>query len=305
MRIPWRIAFGIGVLAVEGAGAQSVADRAELRKLNQEAAAAHERRDYSAFLDLSRRVVEKAPRSVGALYNLACAQALAGAPSEAIATLGRLAGRGVAFDLGSDSDLESLRGSPEFQAVARKMAALAEPFGSSTVAFTLPDKTLITEGIAYDAKSGDFFVSSVRHRKVVRVSKDGVASDFLAPRDGFYAMVALDVDPSKNVLWASSHASPQMEGYREADEGRSFVVELDLATGKVLRRIRAARALSRRASQRPRGRTSRGARDRRPVLRSDSIYCRPTRRLSACSWMWDRSARPRGWPGHPMESRCS
>ena len=230
---------GFGILAVVAAlSAQSVDDRAELRKLNQEAAAAHERKDYPAFLELARKIVEKAPRSVGALYNLACAQALNGAGAKAIATLDRLASRGAAFDLNGDPDLESLKGSSELQAVSRKMAALAEPVGSSTVAFTLPDKTLITEGIAHDPKTGDFFVSSVRRRKIVRVSKDGAVSDFLeSGRDGFYAAVALDVDPRRNVLWASSHASRQMEGYGDEDEGRSFVAELELGSSKLLRKV--------------------------------------------------------------------
>jgi sugar lactone lactonase YvrE len=238
MRLFSATAFGAITILTALPRAQSVDDRAELRRLNQEAAAAHERKDFPAFLELSRRIVAKAPRSVGALYNLACAQALTGAGAEAIATLDRLASRGAAFEINDDPDLESLREAPEFQAVARKMAALAEPLGTSAVAFTLPDKTLITEGIAHDAKTGDFFVTSIRHRKILRVSKDGAVSDFLeSGRDGFYSVVALDVDPGRNVLWASSHASPQMEGYRDEDEGRSFVAELDLRSSRLRRKI--------------------------------------------------------------------
>jgi sugar lactone lactonase YvrE len=227
-----------GLLAGSLALAQSVDDRAELRKLVQEAAAAHERKDYPAFVELTRRVAAKAPRSIGALYNLACAQALNGAGAEAIATLDSLAERGVAFDLSADPDLESLRKTPAFDTVVKKMAALEEHVGSSEVAFTLPDKTLITEGIAHDPKSGDFFVSSIRRRKIVRVSKDGAVSDFLeSGRDGLYSVVALGVDPARNVLWASTSASAQMEGYRESDEGRSFVAEIDLSSSKRLRKI--------------------------------------------------------------------
>jgi sugar lactone lactonase YvrE len=236
----FRVAIAFGAIAVLTAlsPAQSVDDRAELRRLNQDAADAHERKDFPSFLELTRKIVEKAPRSVGALYNLACAQALNGAGAEAIATLDRLASRGAAFDLNGDPDLESLRDSPGFQAVSRKMAALSEPVGSSAVAFTLPDKTLITEGIAHDPKTGDFFVSSVRRRKILRISKDGSVSDFLeSGRDGFYAVVALDVDPGRNVLWASSHASRQMEGYRDEDEGRSFVAEIELGSSKLLRKV--------------------------------------------------------------------
>jgi sugar lactone lactonase YvrE len=235
-----RLTTALGAIAIVTAlsRAQSIDERAELRRLNQEAAAAHERGDFRSFLELTGRIVEKAPRSVGALYNLACAQALNGAGGEAIATLDRLASRGAAFELDEDPDLESLRDSPEFRAVARKMSALSERVGSSTVAFTLPDKTLITEGVAHDPRTGDFFVSSVRRRKILRISRDGSVSDFLeSGRDGFYAVVALDVDPGRNVLWASSHASPQMEGYRDEDEGRSFVAELDLASSKLRRKI--------------------------------------------------------------------
>ncbi|HEY7819560.1 MAG TPA: hypothetical protein VIG29_15155, partial [Vicinamibacteria bacterium] len=217
---------------------QPLDDRSELLRLREEAAAARERKDFDAFLELTQRIVEKAPRSVGALYNLARAQALNGDRSAALRTLDGLAARGVAFELGADPDLQSLRDLPGFREVVRRMAALEEPLGTSSPAFTVPDKTLIAEGVAFDPKSGDFFVSSVRHRKIVRISREGKVGDFFSPgRDGFYAAVALDLDPRRNVLWASSHASPQMEGFRKEDEGRSFVAELDLETSKLLRRV--------------------------------------------------------------------
>jgi sugar lactone lactonase YvrE len=175
---------------------------------------------------------------VGALYSLACAQALDGDGSAALETLDRLALRGVAFDLAADPDLHSLLEMPRFREVARRMAALDEPVGESKPAFTLSDRTLITEGVAFDPTSGDFFVSSVRHRKILRISPEGEVRDFVpSGRDGLYSAVALDVDPLRKVLWASSHASPQMEGFRKEDEGRSFVAKLDLETSKLLKRV--------------------------------------------------------------------
>jgi hypothetical protein len=238
MRFPRLIAVGITGSLLLLPSVPRAQDRSELLRLREEAAAAHERRDFDAFLELTQRIVEQAPRSVGALYNLACAQALNGEGSAALRTLDGLAAREVAFDLAADPDLQSLRELPGFQEVARRMAVLEEPFGKSRPAFTLPDKTLITEGVAFDPRRGDFFVSSVRHRKIVRISPEGKVGDFLEPgRDGFYSAVALDVDPKRNVLWASSYASPQMEGFRQEDEGRSFVAELDLETSKLLRRV--------------------------------------------------------------------
>jgi sugar lactone lactonase YvrE len=118
------------------------------------------------------------------------------------------------------------------------MAALRTPVGQSTVAFTLSEKDLITEGVAHDPKTGAFFVSSVHRRKIVRVAKDGTVSDFVAEgRDGLFAAVALAVDPARNVLWVSTAAEPAMAGYRTEDAERSFVFEYDLASGKLLRKI--------------------------------------------------------------------
>jgi len=84
MRLLSFLAAGLGWIAMS-AGAQPAADRAELRKLYQEAVAAHQRKDYASFLDLSRKIVEKAPRSV----ELSTARSASG--SGPISTLSRTA----------------------------------------------------------------------------------------------------------------------------------------------------------------------------------------------------------------------
>src|SRR5262245_27634128 len=87
------------LLAAALAPAQPASERDELRRLQKEAAAAHARKDYPAFLELSRALQQRAPRSNRALYNLACAHALAGEKADALRLLDRLAERGVAYDL--------------------------------------------------------------------------------------------------------------------------------------------------------------------------------------------------------------
>jgi sugar lactone lactonase YvrE len=175
---------------------------------------------------------------VGAPYTLARAHALNGNSAEAIAILDHLAERGVILDLAKDASLASLRGAAGFERVIQKMATLEAPVGTSRVAFTLPDKTLITEGVAHDAKTGAFFVSSVRQRKIVRIGRDGVAKDFCASgQGGLYAVTALALDAERRLLFASSQAFPQMEGYQKEERDRSFVAVFDVDTGKLLRKI--------------------------------------------------------------------
>src|SRR4029450_11679727 len=70
--------------------------RAELTREHEAARAAHAKKDYEAFRAHSARVAELAPRSVGALYNVACAEALLGRADAAAALLLKLAAMGTA-----------------------------------------------------------------------------------------------------------------------------------------------------------------------------------------------------------------
>ena len=218
--------------------AVSALGRDEVAETAARAQAAYKKKDYKAFLAESQGLTVLAPHSVRAQYNLACAQSLNGHAAQAVGLLDQLATGGAAFDVEADGDFAGLKTRPDFQAVVRKMKALDTPIGSSTLAFTLPEKTLLTEGIAYDPKSDAFFVSSVHRRKVLRVTRNGAVSDFVAEaQDGLLSAVALVVDPARRALWVSSEAHPPMIGIRPEDAGRSFVFEYDLDTAKLRRRL--------------------------------------------------------------------
>jgi sugar lactone lactonase YvrE len=215
----------------------SPASRAELRSHYEQAAAAHRAGDYERFLAESRIVQELAPRSLRAAYNVACGHALLGREKEALAILDRLARMGVAFDLAKEDDFAAIKASSGFQGVVRRMAALRAPLGTSSVAFTIGEKDLLPEGVAHDAKTGAFFVSSVHKRKIVRVA-DGRASDFVPEgQDGLLSTLAMAVDPARRALWVSTDGLAQTRGLRKEDEGRSTVVEFDLDSGRRRRAI--------------------------------------------------------------------
>lgn len=214
------------------------ASRAELRRHYELAAAAHQAKDYEQFLSESRIVQGLAPHSLRAAYNVACGHALLGQDKEALAILDRFARMGIAFDIAKDDDFAKIKAAPGFQDVVRRMAALDAHVGTSSVAFTLAQRDLLTEGIAHDPKTGAFFVSSVHRRKIVRLGADGKASDFVPEgQDGLLSTLALAVDPARRALWASTDGVAQTRGLGKADEGRSVVVELDVDNGKQRRAI--------------------------------------------------------------------
>ena len=107
----------------------------------------------------------------------------------------------------------------------------------TSVTATIPERDLVPEGIAYDPVTRRFFVGSTWRRKIVAVDRDGKARDFFAGET--WGLVGMRVDAKRRRLWAvTSHAGRGMPmiDMDAADEGRSAVLELDVDSGRLLRR---------------------------------------------------------------------
>ncbi len=239
MRLSRRSVSSVSLgLTLALAPAGHAGSRDELQKHFEQASAAHRAGDYAVFRTESQAAVELAPRSLRALYNLACAYALLGADGDAFAILERFGRMGLFFDLDADVDFARLRGSARFEEVKKTMAALRQPVGRSSVAFALPEKDLLTEGVAHDPRTRAFFVSSVHRRKIVRIGPDGQARDFIPEaQGGLLSPLALIVDAGRRALWVSTDGVAETTGLRKEDEGRSAVVEYDIDTGRRRRSI--------------------------------------------------------------------
>ncbi len=103
----------------------------------------------------------------------------------------------------------------------------------AAVAFTIREKELAPEGVAYDPVTKAFFVASVRKGKVVRIGPDGKTSDFVPPGSGLRSALGMGVDAKRRTLWVASEAIPMMNGAHEGDPPQSALFEFDLDTGKL------------------------------------------------------------------------
>jgi hypothetical protein len=83
----------------------------------------------------------------------------------------------------------------------------------------MAEKDLIPEDIAYDPVGGRFFLSSVRHKKIVSLTRDGKFRDFVP--EGPWPMMALAADSRRRWLWATID---------------SAVLKYSLDSGKLLKR---------------------------------------------------------------------
>lgn len=95
------------------------------------------------------------------------------------------------------------------------------------VAFRIPEKDLIPEGIAYDATSRSFFVSSIHKNKIIRIDERNKVTDFIkSGKEGIGQALSMKVRDGK--LWVCSNT-----GKGNAQD-RSMVHAFDLASGNLV-----------------------------------------------------------------------
>jgi sugar lactone lactonase YvrE len=206
---------------------------AESRAHYRAALQAYEARDLPAFLAHAREAQALRPAHGGATYALASAFALTGDTAGALGMLRHFAALGYSADLAADSDFVTLRDEVGYAEVSRRLARNGEPVVASRVAFELPDRELLTEGIAYDPGEDVFYVGSVHQAKIFRVTRAGGTSEFAPDSTGRWAPLGLRVDGKRRALWVATAALPQTAGYSASDSGRSALLRYDLGSGRL------------------------------------------------------------------------
>jgi sugar lactone lactonase YvrE len=172
------------------------------------------------------------------VFRLASVEASLGNQQAALDWLSVYSKSGLTFaDPSAESEFAALKDAPEFQAILARLKAARQPVSNSKPFLTLPEKDLIAEDIAYDPARDRFFVSSVRHRKILSVTKRGKVTEFLPEgQPNIWAILALCVDSKRKVLWASTAAMPEAIGFTKQEEGRSALLKYSLESGALLKR---------------------------------------------------------------------
>jgi sugar lactone lactonase YvrE len=138
----------------------------------------------------------------------------------------------------NDHDFTRSASSAQYRAIASRLNDREPRIVRSTTAFTVPQRELIPEGIAFDSETGDFYLSSIHLRKIIRVTADGTPSDFVREGEGgLLGTLGMKVDAKRRMLWVISTAIPEMNGYTPALEGQSAVFAYDLRTGALVTNV--------------------------------------------------------------------
>lgn len=192
--------------------------------------AAHKAHDYATMQAGTGKLLALLPGYPRPIYYLAITHTALGEHPAAFAALNQLADMGLYFDIRKGGNFTALQAAPEFAALEARFASNLKPVGKATPAFRLTEPDFIPEGLAYDSDSGDFFVASVRLRKILRVHGDQI-STFATRDSGLWSVLGLRADPAHGILWAASEALPQMQDYTAKLAGKSTLVRFDLHSG--------------------------------------------------------------------------
>ena len=158
------------------------------------------------------------PQHPTLLYRLAQALEANGQREEAVRVLERVASMGLTYPAEKDFPHES------YANATKRFAQNAKPVGTARHELTIERLGLIPEGIAFDGKR--LFVSSVRMKTIYEGDKVFATAPW-----GVFGMA---VDRKRGVLWATTTALPQVEGFRAEDKGKSALLKVSLRDGRVL-----------------------------------------------------------------------
>jgi hypothetical protein len=206
------------------------------RYYRQQAAAAYKSKDYTTALANLNKALELIPDHPTLFYNIAAISTLQGKTTEALASLSKIADMGIALRPEKDADFDAIKETPEFKAILKRFEQNRTPVVKSTTAFTIHEKGLITEGIAYDPVDESFFISSVHKRKILSIGKSGEVATLATEHDGLFSALGMKVDTNRRHLWITSTAFPQMINFKKDEDGTSAVLKFDLRTKKLLKK---------------------------------------------------------------------
>lgn len=160
--------------------------------------------------------------------------------SEAYTVLVELQNTGYGYDLHDDPRFAKIATTQVWDYILENLDANRAPFGTGTLAYTLPREDLLLESLAWDPSREKLLVGSARDGTVYIATTDG-ALEPLAAADadnGMWSVFDLAVDAERGVLWVASTAVPHYKNYdAEEDLGRAGIFKFDLKTGKFIKRF--------------------------------------------------------------------
>jgi sugar lactone lactonase YvrE len=108
--------------------------------------------------------------------------------------------------------------------------------GHSEIAFQLPERDLIPEGICYDPEDDVFYLGSIRKSKILKISRDGDVGVFVQPIEGEErGYLGMRIDLNRRILWANWHQDLKPNDPDPERQLLTGISKFDLESGQLIR----------------------------------------------------------------------
>jgi hypothetical protein len=209
----------------------------QLALLQGELRRTHESGDAAAYLATSQSMYSFLNGSPRATLQLMSAETFAGKPDEALDSFAQFVAMGQADEeVLKAKSFDLLRELPRYHGIYADMVTNIVSKSCAEEVFRLQNSARIPEDIDYDPETKQFYISTVLGKQILQVSMTG-GTTVLASAPDQWPMMALKVDSRRHVLWATEVALDGFAAVSKQDWGRSAILEYDLRSGRLLRRI--------------------------------------------------------------------
>jgi hypothetical protein len=200
---------------------------------------AYERKDDKALREALLQLHKDFSGRSAVPEELAGVEARLGNNEEALDWLRRTADMGL-VPLADGPAAEAMKLAATAKDIQKKFEDNRAPVSSSSTVFRFKTSDLLTEDIAYDSESKRFLISSVRQRKILSCDMQGDCEDFVKAADPafkpLWGVFALQIDPSRRYLWATTSSVPFESAHDKSEEGHCALLKIDLRSRKLVRR---------------------------------------------------------------------
>ena len=229
-------AFSVLILVFHISVSAQIAPPKDSKFYERQAIKAYQAKDLPAFLENMKQADSLNPNHPRIAYNLASAYALNGDANSAIRNLNNLNSMKLYFPIEKDDSFTAIKSNADFQDLLRRNEANAKPIGHAQTAFTVQEKGLVAESVAYDPATRIFYLASVAQRKILRVNEHGKATIFADRSAGLWSVFGMKADAKHGVLWVTSTAHKQMPDLRSDENGMTGIFKFDLLSGKLIKK---------------------------------------------------------------------
>lgn len=156
-------------------------------------------------MSIAQGLLGKTPDQGAVLYFLAASHALLGETLPAVAQLKKCLALKEGFDPSGENAFAALKTSPDFQKLIDDVHKDFPVVNLSKTAITSTEKDIFPEGLAYDPHDDSFYLSSIYHRKIIKIPREGKAADFVpSDRYNLLPVQGIRLDPIDGSVWSNS-----------------------------------------------------------------------------------------------------